>query len=259
MPGSAWFFISDLHLSDHTPATLNAFECFFVSVAQEGNTIVVLGDLFETWVGDDDQSECISRVKTTFESARDCGATVYLMHGNRDFLIGQEFADETGIEVLPDPYVVNIHGMDVLLTHGDALCTDDTAYQAFRTQSRHEAWQENFLKLPLQTRHQMAQGLRHQSEEAKKVKAMDIMDVNPSAVAEVFAGHWPDGTYIAPVPTMIHGHTHRPQTHEYPTAFKGQPAKRVVLSDWDFEHSPARGNYLRIDASGWTTHSLGKQ
>ncbi len=250
MSDHTWIFISDLHLSDATPHTLEAFERFVASMGQEGTHLVILGDLFEAWIGDDDSSECISRVKQTLISARACGAHVYFMHGNRDFLIGDAFLDETGVDILPDPYIMDLFGTDTLLTHGDSLCTDDVPYQEFRRQSRDDTWQANFLAQPLDKRKQIARGIRQESERSKAIKSADIMDVNQQTVLNTLAGRWPDGTYIGPVPRIVHGHTHRPDTHTYPGACKGRDAVRLVLSDWDFDNSPKRGSYLVISDQG---------
>ena len=259
MSDRVWFFLSDLHLSDATPKTLEAFERFLATISDENANIVVLGDLFEAWVGDDDQSTTIDRVKTAFIAAKHCGSRVFLMHGNRDFLIGEPFADECELELLPDPYIVDLFGTDTLLTHGDVLCTDDTAYQAFRRQSRAEQWQADFLSLPLAQRKQIAGGLRNDSEQAKKSKSMDIMDVNTTAVEQTFDGRWPDRTYLGPLTRIIHGHTHRPAEHQYKSASRGNDGVRYVLPDWDFEQTPARGGYIKVSAEGVEQHLFGRQ
>ena len=174
MSDTAWFFISDLHLSDTTPLTLNAFERWLASTARENQHIVILGDLFDAWIGDDHSTECIERVKRALTSAHDCGASCHFMHGNRDFLIGDAFLDNTKLDLLPDPYVVDLFGVDTLLTHGDQLCVDDIEYQKLRDLTRTEVWQSDFLSKPLSTRKKIANAVRKQSETEKKVKPMKL-------------------------------------------------------------------------------------
>jgi len=241
----AAFFASDLHLSEDTPKTLEAFENWLASVAQEQTLIFLLGDLFEVWYGDDHSDSTSERVIQAVQSAKSAGAMLYFMHGNRDFLLGEQFAEAAGFEILPDPEFLLVNHQVVLITHGDQLCTDDKAYQKFRLQSRDEKWQKNFLALPLKQRIEMAKAIRSESKIHKANSAMSIMDANLQAVAESFKGKWPDGYYIGKSDVILHGHTHRCAIHHTltspaptsPESTQGQLQKgqRIVLPDWDFD------------------------
>jgi UDP-2,3-diacylglucosamine hydrolase len=178
------------------------------------------------------------------------------MHGNRDFLIGDEFAEQCGAELLPDPDFLKVGGLISLVTHGDALCTDDKAYQKFRTESRDESWQQRFLTLPLEQRLAIAQQARAESKSHKANMTSDIMDVNAHAVEECLNGRWPDGTFVGKNDVIIHGHTHRCAVHQAGqiAGKKGklQPGMRIVLPDWNFDTptpESTKGGYLRLDAN----------
>jgi UDP-2,3-diacylglucosamine hydrolase len=259
----AAFFASDLHLSEDTPKTLEAFENWLASVAQEQTLIFLLGDLFEVWYGDDHSDSTSKRVAQAVQSAKSAGATLYFMHGNRDFLLGEQFAEAAGFEILPDPEFLLVNHQVVLITHGDQLCTDDKAYQKFRLQSRDEKWQKNFLALPLKQRIEMAKAIRSESKIHKANSAMSIMDANLQAVAESFKGKWPDGYYIGKSDVILHGHTHRCAIHHTltspaptsPESTQGQLQKgqRIVLPDWDFdepEKNRPKGGFLKLQSSG---------
>ena len=259
----AAFFASDLHLSEHTPKTLDAFENWLVSVSQENTLVFLLGDLFEVWYGDDYSDSTSERVIKAVQSAKSTGATLYFMHGNRDFLLGEQFAEAAGFEILPDPEFLLVNHQVVLITHGDQLCTDDKAYQKFRLQSRDEKWQKNFLALPLKQRIEMAKAIRSESKIHKANSAMSIMDANLQAVAESFKGKWPDGYYIGKSDVILHGHTHRCAIHHTltspaptsPESTQGQLQKgqRIVLPDWDFdepEKNRPKGGFLKLQSSG---------
>jgi UDP-2,3-diacylglucosamine hydrolase len=243
-------FISDLHLNAATPRSLAAFESFCAQLSHT-HALYVLGDLFEAYVGDDDLADPINkRICAALRGVTARGITVLFMHGNRDFLVRDGFAHATGAQLLPDPVVHAIAGMRLLISHGDAWCTDDLAYQQFRTQARSQAWQDQLLAQPLAARKQTAAAIRMQSESEKRQKSADIMDVNLAAVLAAAAD-------AHGVNVIVHGHTHRPALHHHPRAINvdqscDQPAPitRFVLSDWDFESAPPRANALRIDAAG---------
>jgi UDP-2,3-diacylglucosamine hydrolase len=239
-------FISDLHLCDSRPHITIAFIDFLENTASQAQALYILGDLFEYWAGDDSiQNNAIQNtvIKTaslqaSIHALSSLAKTtpVFFMAGNRDFLIGEIFEKATGITILPDPTLLNLYGKRVLLSHGDVLCTDDTAYQNFRKQVRSADWQSQFLSQPLTTRVAYIEQLREKSERAKSAKSMQIMDVNRAAVEDLLKQHdYP--------PLFIHGHTHRPNTHTYTLA--GHTCERWVLGDW-YE----QGSYLILDADG---------
>jgi UDP-2,3-diacylglucosamine hydrolase len=242
-------FISDLHLNAQTPRTLAAFEHFCATLASV-QALYVLGDLFEAYVGDDDLADPInSRICAALAAVSKRSIHVLFVHGNRDFLVGEGFAKATGAQLLPDPVVHSIAGMQLLISHGDAWCTDDVAYQQFRAQARSSAWQAALLALPLAQRKARAVEIRMQSETEKRLKPADIMDVNLPAVLAAADAHG--------VTTVVHGHTHRPALHHHPRTKSTDaacdnpaPVARFVLSDWDFDSDTPRANALRIDAAG---------
>jgi len=259
----AAFFASDLHLSEHTPKTLDAFENWLASVAQDGALVFLLGDLFEVWYGDDYSDRTIERVAQAVQSAQSAGARVFFMHGNRDFLLGESFAESAGLELLPDPEFLMVNHHVVLITHGDQLCTDDRAYQQFRIQSRSEQWQAKLLALPLEQRIEMAKSIRSESKMHKANSALNIMDANRQAVADSFQGKWPDGYYVGKSDVILHGHTHRCAIH--PTLDSKAPEKpeskqaflqkglRIVLPDWDFdqpEKNRHTGGFVKMLSNG---------
>jgi len=259
----AAYFASDLHLSEHTPRTLEAFENWLASVAHEDSLVFLLGDLFEVWYGDDYSDSTSERVIQATQSAKAAGAKVYFMQGNRDFLLGEEFAEQAEFEILPDPEFLLVNHQVVLITHGDQLCTDDKVYQKFRLQSRDEKWQQNLLAMPLDKRIEMGKAIRSESKEHKANSALSIMDANIHAVAETFRGKWPDGYYIGKSDVILHGHTHRCAIHPSlesiapakPESTQGQLEKgmRIVLPDWNFdepEKNRLKGGFLKLMASG---------
>jgi UDP-2,3-diacylglucosamine hydrolase len=216
-------FISDLHLDPSRPAVTRAFLQLLEHQARCVDALYILGDLFEAWIGDDDDSELNLTVIAALKALSDSGVKLYVMHGNRDFLIGENFCQQTGCQLLDDPSVVNLYGENVLLMHGDSLCTDDAEYMAFRAQCRNPAWQAPLLAMSLEQRRQFSQQLRDQSKEANSNKAEDIMDVNATETQRVLEQHQ--------VALLIHGHTHRPAVHSLQTADGN--AQRVVLGDWE--------------------------
>ena len=240
-------FISDLHLCDSRPHITAALIQFLERTASKAQALYILGDLFEYWAGDDaieDDLIKISAQQPVILALRSLSSSVpvFFMAGNRDFLIGDNFADSTGITILPDPSLISPYGKPVLLSHGDALCTDDIAYQTFRAEVRSQAWQNQFLSQPLANRIAYIEQLRVKSEQEKSTKSMQIMDVNTVAVEDLLS------QYNYP-PLFIHGHTHRPNTHIYNLA--GHICERRVLGDW-YE----QGSYLMLNAGGCHSHRL---
>lgn len=221
-------FISDLHLSDKHPELTQAFFVFLNESKEACTHLYILGDLFEAWIGDDDDTPLYQEIKKALLTFTTNGPETFFIHGNRDFLIGKSFAEDTGITILPDPYSLDINGQNVVLSHGDFLCTDDTDYIAFRDQVRTEAWQSNFLQKDLTERKEIAASMRDASQEATAEKSKTITDVNTAAVESFIAEHNPN--------LFIHGHTHRPDIHEI------NSSKRIVLGDWGVD-----GWFLSID------------
>ncbi len=228
-------FISDLHLQADRPEIGRQFLSFLDDEARQAQALYILGDLFETWVGDDDPDPHYATVKKALQSVVDGGVPVFFMHGNRDFLIGDGFARETGIQLLPDPYRLDLYGEDVLISHGDALCTDDVKYQEFRRISRDPAWQAMMLQKPLAERQAIASQARAESAAHGAAIAAEISDVNQDAVVELLREH--------DIRTLLHGHTHRPAVHRFEV--DGEPCMRIVLGDW-FE----QGTVVRWDETG---------
>jgi UDP-2,3-diacylglucosamine hydrolase len=230
-------FISDLHLCDSRPHIKQLFQRFLQETAAQAEALYILGDLFEYWAGDDDLDDPRHRaVVEAMAGLSASGVRLYLMHGNRDFLLSATFAQACGATLLPDPTLLELYGRRVLLTHGDALCTDDVEYQQFRRQARDPAYQQAFLEQPLAARKAQIEALRTRSEQAKSYKSESIMDVNADAVNELLRRHdYPE--------LLIHGHTHRPGVHD--VAVDGHACQRWVLGDW-FDS----GNSLRCGHAG---------
>ncbi|MGH8369747.1 MAG: UDP-2,3-diacylglucosamine diphosphatase [Gammaproteobacteria bacterium] len=226
-------FISDLHLDPVRPQITDAFLQFLTDEARRAESLYILGDFFEVWIGDDDPDPHHARVMTGLRELSDAGVPVYFMHGNRDFLIGEGFAKLTGCRILPDPTLIELQGTPTLLMHGDTLCTDDTEYQRFRSMVRDPAWQQTFLSKPLEERRAFAAKARSESQSQTRQKAESIMDVNQQAVEKIMLQH--------DVTRLIHGHTHRPAIHHFTSGSK--PSTRIVLGDWYEQKS-----LLRVDA-----------
>ena len=225
-------YISDLHLSDERPEANERFFAFMEGEAARSGELYVLGDLFEYWVGDDDLDDPFNAVIAGFFRRFTAGGgKLFVLHGNRDFLVGERFSAATGARLLDDPALAG----DTLLMHGDTLCTDDLAYQAVRKQVRTPEWQAQILAMPLEARRVLAAKAREDSKAHTGSTMESIMDVNADAVAETMRK--------AGVTRLIHGHTHRPAVHAF--ELDGQPAKRIVLGDW-YEH----GSVLRVDGDG---------
>ncbi|MFA5171618.1 MAG: UDP-2,3-diacylglucosamine diphosphatase [Sulfuriferula sp.] len=236
MQHSHSLFISDLHLCESRPQINQQFFDFLTQTAIHADALYILGDLFEYWLGDDTLDQPLNQqVAAALRQLADTGVKLYFMHGNRDFLIAQNFATLSGATLLPDPSLIDLYGTPTLLMHGDTLCTDDVKYLAFRDQVRNPAWQHQLLAQPLATRIALAQQAREQSESDKQGKSSEIMDVNNAAVTAVLSKH--------DYPRLIHGHTHRSAVHTY--NIDGHVCQRWVLTDW-YEH----GGYLRCDADG---------
>ena len=210
-------FISDLHLSDNTPE-IEAGLYQFLEREQDMARLFILGDFFEYWIGDDDDTPLARRVISALRQVSARGTELYLVRGNRDLALGSVFADQVGANLLGDTTVVDLEGVATLILHGDTLCTDDVEYQKMRAILHDPAWQADMLQRPLEERRQFAQGLRNASQEKADKDPENIIDVNDDAVAAAFADHG--------VVRMIHGHTHRPQAHQTPAG------ERLVLGDW---------------------------
>lgn len=253
-------FVSDLHLCAQRPATLRRFLRLLEGLGGDAAELVILGDLFEYWAGDDtlesaepDASAAGDRVGQDVAQAlralRSRGTEVYVMHGNRDVLLGSEFLQASGAQLLADPAIASIGAageLSTLLSHGDAYCTRDVAYQAFRRQARDAQFQAAFLARPLAERRALIGQARAQSDAGKQQLAMDIMDVTPEAIARALRD--------AGVRHMIHGHTHRPARHDF--SLDGAPAVRWVLPDWELDTAPARGGGLRQRSGGLQAFEL---
>ncbi|UTW07621.1 UDP-2,3-diacylglucosamine diphosphatase [Pseudomonas benzenivorans] len=228
--------ISDLHLEEERPDISRAFLHFLKTRATQAEALYILGDFFEAWIGDDAISPFQRSIAQALRQLSDSGTRIYLMHGNRDFMIGQAFCREAGCTLLKDPSRVELNGELVLLMHGDSLCTQDEAYMRMRRWLRNPLSLFILRNLPLATRHKLARKLRKESRTQTAMKASEIVDVTPGEVPRVMAAHG--------VRTLIHGHTHRPAEHEL--RVEGQPARRIVLGDWD-----RQGWALQIDGPSW--------
>jgi UDP-2,3-diacylglucosamine hydrolase len=215
-------FISDLHLSEERPAVIALFLEFLVHSASRAEALYILGDLFEAWVGDDAVMPALQPVISALKAATGKGTSIYVMHGNRDFLLKEKFEKISGCHLIPDPTVIDLHGVRTLLMHGDTLCTDDLEYQQFRKDMRDPERQRQLLALPVAQRIVLAKQLRQMSYEKNQVKAQEIMDVNQHTVEEAMRLHH--------AAQLIHGHTHRPAVHEF--NLDGHAVKRIVLGDW---------------------------
>ena len=229
-------FISDLHLCSSRPQISRIFFNFLEHEASSAEALYILGDLFEYWVGDDDLEDPFNAsVAAALARLGGAGVPTYLMHGNRDFVIGAAFARASGATLLPDPAQLNLYERPVLLMHGDTLCTLDQEYQAFRREARSEAWIRELLNQPLAQRKMAIEDLRRRSEQEKRCKSAEIMDVAPAEVEATLRRHG--------YPRLIHGHTHRPARHVH--TVDGHVCERWVLADWY-----KAGSYLACDASG---------
>ena len=235
-------FISDLHLSAQRPTITALFLNFLRRQALHAEALYILGDLFEYWIGDDTAEQPDNApIAQGLRALTASGVPVFIMHGNRDFLLGREFERLTGCRLLSEPAKIKLHGETLLLMHGDTLCTDDVDYQEFRRMVRDPAWQHVFLAKSTDEREQMARNAREMSRAAMTDKPPEIMDVNQGAVEAAIKQH---GIYH-----LIHGHTHRPAQHRF--ILDGKPARRTVLGDW-YE----QGSVLRCEAGRWSLEGL---
>jgi UDP-2,3-diacylglucosamine hydrolase len=239
----AILFISDLHLEDRRPEMTAQLLALLQGEAREAEALYILGDLFEFWIGDDVLSPTAERVADGLKTLSGTGVPCYFMHGNRDFLIGPDYAERAGLQLLPETVELDLYGDPTLLLHGDTLCTDDVAYQAFRQQVRNPAWQQAFLQQSVEERLAIARQARDASKQHTSSASMEIMDVNQQAVNDAYSTHG--------LRHMIHGHTHRPNFHEH-TLDDGEGAYRIVLADWY-----RSGSFLRVSPKGAVMQQLG--
>jgi len=228
--------ISDLHLQEERPDITRAFLDLLDGRARHAKALYILGDFFEAWIGDDAMTPFQQSICQALRQLSDSGTAIYLMHGNRDFLIGEAFCKAAGCTLLADPSVITLGGEQVLLMHGDTLCTRDVAYMKMRRYLRNRLSLWILRHLPLPTRQKLARKLRSESRAQTRMKATEIVDVTPEEVPKVMAAHG--------VKTLVHGHTHRPAIHKL--VVNGEPARRIVLGDWD-----RRGWTLQVDTQGF--------
>ncbi|MFR0675220.1 UDP-2,3-diacylglucosamine diphosphatase [Enterobacterales bacterium AW_CKDN230030176-1A_HGKHYDSX7] len=228
--------IADLHLQEERPDITRAFLALLDGRARSASALYILGDFFEAWIGDDGMSPFQQSICQALRAVSDRGTAVYLMHGNRDFLIGQGFCEAAGCTLLDDPSVVDLGGERVLLMHGDSLCTRDVGYLRLRRVLRNPLTLWILRHLSLANRQRLARKLRNESKAQTQLKATEIIDVTPEEIPQVMAAHG--------VRTLIHGHTHRPAIHKL--TIDGEPARRIVLGDWD-----RQGWALQVDDQGF--------
>jgi len=231
------FFVADLHLTDERPVATGRFFHFLQETVAGADALYLLGDLFEAWIGDDHDEQVARDTADRLKALAASGTAVYFMHGNRDFMLAERYAAQSGMTLLADPARIEFYGTPTLLMHGDTLCTDDTAYQRFRQRVRHPLTLALLRRLPFALRRRLARRARAGSESAKAGKPADIMDVNADEVMRVLREH--------KVGRLIHGHTHRPGRHLH--AVDGQDCERWVLPDWY-----TRWGYVACDATGCT-------
>ena len=228
-------FISDLHLYHQRPAVTEAFRQFLRREAVQADSLYILGDLFEAWIGDDDPDPDHRSIVTSLKALTDSGTRCFFIPGNRDFLVGDRFAAESGVSILSDGTQIDLYNQPVLLLHGDTLCTDDKGYQRFRRFVHHPATRTAFLALPVAARRALAKRMRDQSMSTSSQKPEEIMDVNQAAVEQTMRDE--------SVKILVHGHTHRPAAHRFKLA--GRDVQRIVLGDWY-----SQGSILRWDSAG---------
>lgn len=229
------YFIADLHLSEEQPEMTECLMRFLTSDALQADALYILGDLFEYWLGDDNVTPLSTQVANAFTTLAAQGVPIYFIHGNRDFLIRQRYANASAMTLLPEHVVVDLYGTPTLIMHGDELCTRDLVYQKFRKKARGWWWPRLMLSLPLSTRLKIAENGRKKSKQNQQKLSNDIMDVTPEEVVEALRKH--------KVSRLIHGHTHRPALHDL--TVDGHPAQRIVLGDW-YE----QGSILKVSAEG---------
>ncbi len=238
----ATLFVSDLHLAPEQPVTVKCFLGFLRKRAREAQVIYILGDLFDAWIGDDDDQPTYPEIRAALRKLTASGISCYLMHGNRDFLIGRAFARDTGCTLLADPTSADLAGTPTLLMHGDLLCTDDLPYQKFRRRIRNSVARRLFLWKSLSKRRAIAKDYRRKSGAAIAEKTPAIMDVNQRTVEEYLRRF--------SARRLIHGHTHRPADHSF--TLDGSPATRLVLAEWHAN----RGEVLAVSENGWEREEI---
>lgn len=235
----AIWFISDLHLEPARPASTHLLFEFLQYIQGKAEVLYILGDLFEYWIGDDILATPaglqVLPILQAFKQVATQGTPIYLQHGNRDFLLAEQFAELSSLTILPEQQIIDLYGRPTLIMHGDLLCTDDVDYQTARVLFRSPSWQQQILAKSIPERLQYAQSLRMQSQQTAQTKREEILDANQATIEAVMRA--------AQVQQLIHGHTHRPAIHEF--ALDGQTAKRIVLGDWYNQ-----GSFLRVDAEG---------
>ncbi|ANQ16719.1 UDP-2,3-diacylglucosamine diphosphatase [Vibrio natriegens] len=229
-------FISDLHLTPSRPDITECFVTFMRTEAPKADALYVLGDLFEFWVGDDDKTPFSNKIRTEFKALTDSGVRVFFIQGNRDFLLGKRFCKQTGITLLDDVCTIDLYGKKAVILHGDTLCTDDVDYQKFR-KTVHQPWlQWVFNHIPWFIKKKIVAKVQSDIRDDKSNKSLDIMDVNQSEVENVMSQYCVD--------LMIHGHTHRPDTHHFDV--NGVKKTRIVLGDWY-----TQGSVLQVNSDGF--------
>lgn len=228
-------FVADIHLGSEHPDISHRFHEFLHQVPPGVEALYILGDLFEVWIGDDAVQEEHQTALATLRELTNNGLPVYVMHGNRDFLLGKQFEEATGCQLINEPIILDLYGTPTLLMHGDTLCTDDTSYQEFRKKVRAPEWQNEFLSSSVEERRDYANKVREESRKKGKKTAASIMDANQQAVVDTMKQH--------NIRQLIHGHTHRPAIHEL--EIDGETAQRIVLGDWYTQNS-----WLMCDETG---------
>jgi len=213
-------FISDLHLEPIENTRLKTFYNLLSEANGQFDSLYIIGDLFEYWIGDDEDNLTISNIKKNLSRLADQGVSLFFIHGNRDFLIGNKFASDTNIKILDDMHIINLNNKKIMLSHGDAFCTDDTDYQKFKNETRNSSWIKSFLKKPLDERLFIADDMRSKSKSANSNKPENIMDTNPKAIEESVIKNEID--------ILIHGHTHRPEVKYFANG-----SVKVVLGSWE--------------------------
>ena len=237
-------FLSDIHISDQHPEISEHFKEFLLNEKSKINTIYILGDLFEYWLGDDDPNPSYGEIKLLLKKLSQKGLSIFFIHGNRDFLIGEKFAEEAGCHILRDPKVIDLFGKKVLISHGDIFCKDDKKYQSFRDQTRDPEWKKSILGKPLHFREEFAKQARLESIKHTSSKKNEIMDVNKDEILKMYEKYNVD--------IIIHGHTHRPAIHD--VFFNGRNCQRIVLGDW-YE----QGSILKCDETGFDLIKLDRK
>ncbi len=233
-------FVSDLHLDNKRPHIVAAF-CRFLNEITDADALYILGDLFEFWIGDDDPALGLESVIEALKNLSGSGVPIHFIHGNRDFLLGKKFANNTNCKILPEEAIIDLYGTPTLIMHGDTLCTDDIAYQKYRAKARNKWIQKTLLLLSVKQRLKIAERLRNKSISATQGKHPEIMDVNQNTVEQIMLSH--------NVQHLIHGHTHRPAIHNF--TINNQEYKRIVLGDW-YE----QGSVLRCTPDSMTLETI---